>query len=242
MSVETPQNMKSKDPDTTKETSSDLANQGLLHSDTAWSRHFGHMDSTEVKRRLLHILPGFLPLVLWRIFHHDPLSWDARAILGAVIGGIGIATAVKYRRIARQGEMHNPACILGYTVPVFSLLVLLPAHAEIGFAALAIIAMGDGMATVGGVLLKSPPLPWNEDKSWAGFLCFLVFAAPWATILYWGEARPLVDFRDAFLCCAPVTFVAAVAESLRSRIDDNIRVGASVFVALIVAQTVVFGW
>ena len=222
--------------------SSDISPGPGSHANAVWSRNFGRMDSAEVRRRLLHILPGFLPLILWQIFHHDPLSWDCRAILGAIIVGIGIATAVKYRRIARQGETHNPWCILGYTVPIFTLLALVPAHAELGLAALAIIAMGDGMATVGGLLLKSPPLPWNEEKSWAGFLCFLVFAAPWATIVYWGEARPAIEFRDAFLCCGFATIVAAICESVRSKIDDNVRVGGSVFVALLVAHTVVFGW
>jgi len=213
---------------------------GTHHSVRA--RHIGRMDSKEVQRRLLHILPGFLPLVLWHIFHHDPLSWDCRAILGGIIGAIGIATALKYRRIARAGETHNPWCILGYTVPVFSLLVLFPAHPEIGLATLAIIALGDGMATVGGLLLKSPPLPWNKGKSWSGFLFFLVFAAPWSTVIYWGETRPVVDFTSAFLCCSSATLIAAVCESLNSRIDDNIRVGVSAALSLVIAQTVVFGW
>lgn len=206
------------------------------------SRYFGRMDSVEIRRRCVHILPGFLPLILWYIFHHDPLSWDARAILTGVIGGIALATELKYRRIARQGETHNRACILGYAIPVFALLILVPAHAELGFAALAIISLGDGMATVGGMLLKSPPLPWNREKSWAGFLCFLVFAAPWAAVIYWGEARPVVDFESAFLICGPVTLVAAIAESVPSRINDNIRVGVVLFIGLLIAQTVVFGW
>lgn len=238
MSVETPENVQS--TSASHQDVNDGAGNGV--SPSGMSRHFGRMDSVEIRRRLVHILPGFLPLMLWRIFHHDPLSWDARLILACVIGGIALATEVKYRQIARRGETHNRACILGYAVPVFALLVLVPAHAEMGFAALAIIALGDGMATVGGLLLKSPPLPWNREKSWAGFLCFLVFAGPWATVIYWGEARPVVEFRQAFLCCGSVTLVAAIAESVRSRIDDNIRVGVSVFLGLLLAQSVVFGW
>ena len=238
MSVGTPGNLRS----TSAADQSHMSDDPGSVSSTTSSRHFGRMDSVEIRRRLVHILPGFLPLVLWRIFHHDPLSWDARLILACVIGGIALATEVKYRRIARRGETHNRACILGYAVPVFALLVLVPAHAEMGFAALAIISLGDGMATVGGLLLKSPPLPWNRDKSWAGFLCFLVFAAPWSTVIYWGEARPVVEFGQAFLLCSSVTVAAAIAESVRSRIDDNIRVGVTVFVGLLLAQAVFFGW
>jgi len=203
---------------------------------------FGRMSGTEIRRRLLHILPGFLPMVLWWVWHHDPLSWDCRAWLGLVISGIGIATAVKYHRIARRGESSNPACILGYTVPVFLLLLVIPAHAEIGLATLAIIAMGDGFATVGGLLLPGPKLPWNAEKSWAGFLCFLTFAAPWSAVIYWGEARPAVSFERALLIGASASLVAAMCESLRSRINDNIRVGVSAGLAVTAAHYATAWW
>lgn len=203
---------------------------------------FGRMSVTEMRRRLLHILPGFLPTVLWWIHHKDPLSWDCRAWLGLVIGGIGIATAIKYRRIARRGETSNPACILGYTIPVFLLLMLIPAHAEIGLATLAIISLGDGFATVGGLLLPGPRLPWNAEKSWAGFLCFLTFAAPWSAVVYWGESRPAVSFEHAFVVGASATFLAAVCESVRSRIDDNIRVGVAAGFGVVAAHFATAWW
>ncbi|MHC4876844.1 MAG: hypothetical protein ACYTGL_10125 [Planctomycetota bacterium] len=206
------------------------------------SANFGRLTPTEWRRRLLHILPGLLPIVLWFKYHRDPLSWDCRAWLGAVIVGIGIATAIKYRRIARRGETSNPACILGYTIPVFLMLMLIPAKAELGLATLAIISFGDGFATVGGMLLKGPALPWNRDKSWAGFLSFLVFAAPWSATVYWAESNPAVFFAPAFAAGLLATFIAAVAESVRSRIDDNIRVGVAAAAGMLLSQTVFFGW
>lgn len=206
------------------------------------SSNFGRLTATEWRRRLTHILPGLLPIVLWFKYHRDPLSLDCRAWLGAIIVGIGIATAVKYRRIARRGETSNPACILGYTVPVFLLLMFVPAKAELGLATLAIISFGDGFATLGGLLLKGPALPWNRDKSWAGFLCFLLFAAPWSATVYWAESNPAVFFAPAFAAGLLATFIAAVAESIRSRIDDNIRVGLAAAGGMLLSQTIFFGW
>ena len=108
------------------------------------------MTPTEWRRRLLHILPGFLPLVLWYIPHHDPLSWDSRLYMAMIIVAIGAGTAVKYQQIARRGETMNAACILGYALPIFLLLMLIPAHAELGLTVLAVLAIGDGSATLGG--------------------------------------------------------------------------------------------
>ena len=203
---------------------------------------FGRMSPTECKRRLLHILPGLLPTILWFIPHKDPLSWDCRAWLGLIIVGIGIATAVKYRRIARRDEASNPACILGYTVPIFFLLMVIPAHAELGLATLAIISFGDGFATVGGLLLPGPRLPWNKQKSWAGFLCFLTFALPWSAMVYWGESRPAVSFSVALFVGGTATLFAAICESVNSRIDDNIRVGAAAAVGIVTAHFAAAAW
>jgi phytol kinase len=203
---------------------------------------FGRMSSIECKRRLLHILPGLLPTILWFIPHKDPLSWDCRAWLGLIIVGIGIATAVKYRRIARRDEASNPACILGYTIPIFFLLMVIPAHAELGLATLAIISFGDGFATVGGLLLPGPRLPWNKQKSWAGFLCFLTFALPWSAMVYWGESRPAVSFSVALFVGGTATLFAAICESVNSRIDDNIRVGFAAAVGIVTAHFAAAAW
>ena len=203
---------------------------------------FARLSPTEWRRRLLHILPGFLPIILWYVFHKDPLEWDCRAYLGGIVVGIGIATALQYHRIARRGEKSNPACILGYTIPIFTLLMFAPAHAELGLTVLAILSVGDGMATLGGLLLRGPRLPWNADKTWSGFLCFIVFAAPFAAIIYAGEARPLVSFGTAFTISTGAVLCSAILESIRSTINDNVRVGITSAVTLIIMQCVLVGW
>lgn len=203
---------------------------------------FSRLTPQEWRRRALHMLPGFLPLILWGIYHKDPLSWDCRAYLGLIIVGIGVSTAINYRRIARRGEATNSACILGYTIPVFSLLFLVPSKAELGLTVLAILAMGDGSATLGGMLLRGPRLPWNAGKSWAGLLSFVLVGAPYSAMIYWGEAHnPSVPYATCFGLAFFATTVAAICESWNSKIDDNIRVGVSASLALLLGQTIV-GW
>ena len=113
---------------------------------------------------------------------------------------------------------------------------------QLGLATLAIISFGDGFATLGGLLLKGPALPWNREKSWAGFLSFVVFAAPWSATVYWAESNPAVFYGPAFAAGLLATFIAAVAESVRSRIDDNIRVGIAAAGGMLLSQTIFFGW
>lgn len=200
------------------------------------------MTPAEWRRRLLHILPGFLPLILWYIPHRDPLTWDARGWMALVIVSICASTAIKYRQIARRGETMNVACILGYALPVFLLLMLIPAHVELGLTVLAVLAIGDGSATMVGMIAGGPRLPWNRDKSWSGLISFLVLGSMWATLIYWGEANPSVPLSTAVICGATAAIVAGISESLDSDLDDNIRVGIAATIGVVAAHGLVVGW
>jgi dolichol kinase len=98
-------------------------------------------------------------------------------------------------------------------------------------------------------MLRGPTLPWNREKTWAGTSCFLLVGAPLASLIYWGETTfnpeslgAAVPFGAALICGSSATFVAAIAESYRSRIDDNIRVGFAAAVTVVIAHGSVIGW
>jgi dolichol kinase len=110
------------------------------------------------------------------------------------------------------------------------------------FTVLAILAFGDGSATLGGLLIGGRSLPWNSQKTISGSLCFVFFASLMGGVIYWGEANPQVPFLGALQIAALASFIAAVAESLPSRINDNIRVGISSSLGVIVGQFLVFGF
>lgn len=202
----------------------------------------GRLTPQEWSRRALHILPGLLPLYLWGIYHRDPLSWDCRGWMALIVVSIGVATAIKYQRFARRGESSNPACILGYTIPIFVLLIGIPAKAELGLTVLAILAMGDGSATVGGLLLRGPKLQWNPNKTWSGLVSFVAVGGPYSAMIYWGEARPGVSFATALSIALFATTISAICESLDSPINDNVRVGIAASLCLIAGQWFCVGW
>ena len=85
-------------------------------------------------------------------------------------------------------------------------------------------------------------LPWNREKTWSGSLCFLLAAIPIATLYYWGEARPGVTWHVALLCAGTAAVVSAIAESVSSRINDNIRVGVTALVMLVIMNHFLLGW
>lgn len=198
----------------------------------------------EIRRRLFHILPGFLPFVLWVIPHQHPLPWDLTVAALLLAVALTAVALVKYRAIRRSpaDEPGKFSTVVGYAVPVVLTMLFLPAHVELAFLVLAMIAFGDGMATVGGLYIRGPRLPWNTAKTWCGSACFIVAATAMGGLIYWGEARPQLAFVTALQVSGFTAILSALCESLPSRINDNIRVGVSAAFASILAQWLFVGF
>jgi hypothetical protein len=72
-----------------------------------------------------------------------------------------------------------------------------------------------------------------------GLFSFIVIATAFATVAFWGEAHhPSVTWRWALICACGAAWPAAVAESLPSRVDDNLRVCISAAVGVVVTSRV----
>lgn len=210
-------------------------------SSTGGEAATSRLSSAEWRRRFWHMAPGLLPFCLWPIPHADPISPTLRAIMIAVAAVIGGLIFFRYRRIERHaGDNQRLAAVAGYVLSVLGTLLLFPAHAEIGLAVLGVLAFGDGSATLGGLLLGGPRLPWNRSKTVSGLLCFIIVGGALSSVIYWGESHNLeamhppgpATWTTALACGLTASFVAAIAESIPSRINDNIRVGVSSAVAL----------
>ncbi len=199
------------------------------------------LTSSEIRRRLCHILPGLLPLLLWYFPHKDPLGPLLRNIIFTLIGGIGISIYLAQKYLTREGEKTWSHAVIGYTLTVLGTIVLFPAHIELGMTVLAILAFGDGMATLGGKLLQGPRIPWNPAKTWTGFSCFIACAGSMSSLIYWGEATPRVSWLVACTCGLITTFAAAIAESLPMKLNDNIRVGLVSAIAVVSVHSVCVG-
>jgi len=198
----------------------------------------------ELRRRLWHMSPGLLPILLWPIPHADPISPTLRGIAAA----IGVLLAVMlYRRwklVSRAGEKSELPSIAGYAGSVLLTLLIFPADIECAFAVLAILAFGDGAATLFGKLIDGPRLPWNPEKSLAGLSAFLVVGTPMTALIYWAETfnlesqRPPVSFGVAWEVAAVSVMFAALVESLPMKLNDNVRVGFAAATAVVISHFV----
>jgi phytol kinase len=197
--------------------SSDFGIHGLTHRET--------------QRRLFHMLPGCLAFLLHVIPHADPVSVLMRWSIVTCCAVISITILSRFRKIQRLGEGTGAAPVAGYVLSVVLSALLFPGHLEIAMCVLGILAFGDGSATLFGLLLRGPRLPWNHSKSWSGLVAFMLCGTLMAGWIYWGEthnpraANPSVTFAFALALVLPAVVVSAIAESVRSRINDNIRVG-----------------
>jgi dolichol kinase len=196
----------------------------------------------EIRRRMVHITPGFLPFLLWPIPHEDPLSDTLRNVMIGIAVCVSGWAWVKRSSYVRRGEQTLTSSVFGYAAVVLGMLILIPSAPELGLAVMGIIAFGDGSATLAGLIVGGRKLPWNKAKSWAGFVAFLGVSIPMATLIFAGEAQPGVSGLVAFACVAPAAFVAALAESLPSRINDNIRVGVAAAMTILPLHGMFCGW
>lgn len=199
------------------------------------------LSHAEMRRRIWHMFPGLLPIASWAYPHEDPLSPTFKWIAVTLIVGLGITVFLKFSSFVRKNETGRLGSVVGYAASVLLTLLLFPAHAELGMTVLVILAFGDGSATLAGLALGGPTLPWNPRKTWAGLLSFLAVGGPLAVLAYWAESQPHSTLVVALACGMTATIVAGIAESLPSRLNDNIRVGLAAAVTVVAIHSLTVG-
>ena len=172
--------------------------------------------TNETLRKTLHIAFGFfafsLKFIPWRV--------AALVALGATIGNWLLLHRIVGRRVARHQRGYD-AGIVVYPAAVFVLIVVFNWHVEIAAAAWALLAFGDGFATVVGRAMPIAALPWNREKSWGGTLAFILFGGAGAFAIEWLFGAP------APLAIVAAVVASAIAESLPLRLNDNVVVAAT---------------
>ncbi|NLX13509.1 MAG: phosphatidate cytidylyltransferase [Phycisphaerales bacterium] len=191
---------------------------------------------SNTRRKIIHLLPGAIPFIMWFVYHEDPLPlWN----LGVVVAVVGLLTAfgVWYPRYVRRGRGENwtLTCVT-YAVPPTVVLCLFPAQAEFAAVVLTVLAFGDTAAAMAGKAWGKRRLPWNPRKTVVGLVSFVVVASGMASLAYWGEARnPSVPFSIAMVCGTSAALLGGLAESFPSRLDDNLRISIAAAVGVIVS-------
>jgi uncharacterized protein (TIGR00297 family) len=216
---------------------------------------------SENARQWVHIGSGaFAILLRW-------LTWWQAGILAlvALVFNLVLLPRIGGRRLYRPSDIARgfPPGILFYPLSVLLLLLTFPWRLDIVAAAWAILAVGDGMATLVGhaattinaetaehaeridsansarSALIRRPIPWNRHKSIAGTTAFIVFGGLAGVALAWW-VRPAVTPPPplAFALGAPLAaaVAAALVESIPSRLDDNLSVPAAAAAVLWVAS------
>jgi uncharacterized protein (TIGR00297 family) len=181
------------------------------------------LKGSEAGRKLVHVAMGGFAFLL------RFLSWPEAAACAATAFAFNafVLPRVGGRRLWREGE-HSAGRAFGivaYPVAVLALILVFHDRLYIAAALWGILAFGDGMATVVGLLAGGPRLPWNPRKGWAGSIAFVVFGTLGAAVLWvWTlqlgpEAWGFVAVR-----CFLVALFSAAVESLPTTLDDNVTV------------------
>ncbi len=183
------------------------------------------LSTGELSRKLIHMAVG---LGAFTVVFLGPVFSALLAILLLLfnvffwprLGGRGLWREQDHRRGVAAGIVLYPLVIL--------VLILVFRHSlEVVAAAWAILAFGDGMATIAGSALSSARLPWNSAKTWLGSLAYWVFGTLGAAAaLWWTLAHQAREMHFGFLVLAAVAtaLVAAFVEAQAVGIDDNLSV------------------
>ncbi len=174
----------------------------------------------ETPRQLVHIGAGAVALALrW-------LTWPQAAGLAvaAVLFNVFVLPRLS-RRLFRDGDLDHPwsSGIALYPFAVFGLVLVFRSRLDLVAAAWAILAAGDGMATLVGTTVRTRPLPWNPDKSLGGLLAFVLSGSmAAAALLAWTNATPITLAIVTVACLAAL--VAGFVETVPIRLNDNVSV------------------
>jgi dolichol kinase len=173
---------------------------------------------TEEKRQIVHIL-----LFIFAFFLKYLARWQAAILLAALL--IITLAWVPHSRVKNYLYRHfekkySEGGVLYFLVLLVLILIFpLPVVA----ASWAILAWGDGAATLVGQNFKAKELPWNKKKSYAGSIAFVIFGTLGAFILLkW--MLPDMSGNAALLVGLKATLIAALVESLPLKLNDNVSV------------------
>ena len=173
-------------------------------------------ETNEGLRKFLHIVFGLFALSL------KFLPWRIAALVAAV--AVVVNAFVLHRLVGKRVARHERGWDWGivlYPAAVLALILIFNWHIALAAVAWVIMAFGDGFATLIGRAVPLARLPWNREKSTGGSLAFLLFGG--------GAAFAIARFfgGPSYGAVAAAVVIAAIAETLPLRLNDNVVVPAA---------------
>lgn len=179
--------------------------------------------ASEAGRKLVHVAMGGFAFLL-----RDLTWWQAAlCALAAFAFNLLVLPRVGGRKLWREREhaAGHAFGVVAYPLAVLALILVFADRLWLAAALWGILAFGDGMATVVGMLAGGPRLPWNPGKGWAGTIAFVVFGTLGSAVLWmWTRSLPSSDWDAVLLRCFVLAVVCAWVESLETTLDDNVTV------------------
>lgn len=211
--------------------------------------------ATELRRKSVHMSMGLFALLLRWL---SPLGAAACAVT-ALLFNLVVLHRLTRRSLLRDDERARGYSlgIALYPAAVLALILVFHSRLELAAACWGLMAFGDGMATVTGLTLRGPRLPWNRNKTWWGFLAFALYGTcSSALLIRWVQhgdvvggaigmsflgqppGSPVPDVVFLLAGCLAAAVLAGAAESLETPVDDNLLVplvgGAALYAATLV--------
>ncbi|MEE8522420.1 MAG: DUF92 domain-containing protein [Thermoanaerobaculia bacterium] len=179
----------------------------------------------ELVRKAVHIGVGLLAFAVVVL---GPAAAAGLAV-ALLVFNAAVLQRVGGRWLWRRDEIERGVAtgIVAYPASVLVLILIFWRRSEVAAAVWAILAFGDGMATVLGVLRGRRELPWNRRKTWIGSLAYWLFGAAGASAVltssagWQGREVPAVF---VFTVAGLAALFAAWIESQPQRLDDNLTV------------------
>jgi uncharacterized protein (TIGR00297 family) len=186
----------------------------------------------ERARKLVHIAFGFCALTL------RYLSWPQAALLAtaALVFNVFVLPQVAGHLFRpRDRSQGGDSGIILYPAAVLALVLVFRERLDIVAGAWAILAFGDGMATIAGRTRTRLPIPWNPRKSWNGTSAFILCGGASAALaIWWCQPNIATPSPWWFIALAPAiaAIVAAAVETIPVKLDDNLSVPAAAALVL----------
>jgi len=175
--------------------------------------------AAEAKRKAVHVgMAAFALLLRW-------LDWRGAALCALAAFAFNVLALPRLggRSLFRADDRARgfPVGILLYPLVVLVLVLLFPHRLDLAAAGWGYLAFGDGFATLAGMSLGGPRLPWNAGKRWSGFAGYVVFGSLGAAALssFVAGRLPTPVEAAAFLLAG---LAGAAVEGLPSELDDNL--------------------
>ena len=135
----------------------------------------------ELLRKGVHIAFGAGALALRWL---DP--WQAAGFAAlALLFNLLLLNPLTGRRLLRPAERERGFSwgVILYPAVVLGAILVFHRRLELAAAVWGLLAFGDGMAGVAGVVVGGPRLPWNPRKTWFGLSAFVLWGAIAAAFL-----------------------------------------------------------